>query len=121
MPASPGSAGRTVLPLACTLTPADVPDRMRRWQLLHERAEPSVEVRPGRLEIRYVAAPDVLDELVELAAAERTCCGFVSWGVTEVDGRPTLQVTAPPDRPEAVLPVAAMFGVEQTPQAPPPR
>ena len=50
------------------------------------------------------------EELAELAAAEQECCSFVTWSVTVEDGAPTLHVDAPQDRPDAVAPVAAMFG-----------
>ena len=123
----PGHGGGSVatardLPIACTLTPSDVPGRLRRWQRLHERAAPSAELSAGRLEIRYRAADGVLDELRALVDAERSCCAFVTWDVTDTDGRPTVRVSAPAGRPEAVLGVAAMFGVDEQPrQAPPAR
>ncbi|MGY1803651.1 hypothetical protein ACI78T_10250 [Blastococcus sp. SYSU D00922] len=97
--------------MACTLTPVDAPDRLGRWQRLHDLAGPSAELRHGRLEVTYQPVAGVADELRELAAAEQTCCGFVDWSVTEVRGRPTLRVVAPEDRPDAVLAIAAMFGL----------
>ena len=107
------------MPIACTMTPSDASDRLHRWQRLHDRAAPSAELSAGRLEIRYRAADGVLEELRALADAERSCCSFVAWDVIDTDGRPTLRVSAPAGRPEAVLGVAAMFGVdEQPPQAP---
>jgi hypothetical protein len=108
--------------VACTLTPSEAPARVRRWQLLHERAAPLADLRPGRLEIRYPPADGVLAELHDLVDAERACCSFVTWDVTTVEGRPTVRVTAPADRPESVVAVAAMFGVDegagQAPAAP---
>ncbi|SNS95256.1 hypothetical protein SAMN06893096_11184 [Geodermatophilus pulveris] len=50
------------------------------------------------------------EELADLAAAEQTCCSFVAWSVTEVQGHPILRVTAPAGATEAVTPIAALFG-----------
>ena len=74
----PEPTGRTALPVACALTPSEAPLRVRRWQLLHERAAPRAELRPGRLEIRYLSAMGVLAELHDLVEAERACCSFVA-------------------------------------------
>ena len=109
MSQAPDAAGRPGLPVSCTLGPVDGPDRLRRWQRLHERAAPEVQLRPGTLEVRYADGPGIAEELAELVAAERDCCAFVTWSTTRVDGRPTLRVTAPDGRPEAVDPVAAVF------------
>ena len=115
----PRPTGRTSLPVACTLTPPEAPARVRRWQRLQERAAPQTDLQPGRLEIRYLPADGVLAELRDLVDAERECCSFVTWEVGTVDGRPTVRVTAPGAGPEAVLAVAAMFGVGDGPgQAP---
>ncbi|WNV77022.1 hypothetical protein [Geodermatophilus sp. DSM 44513] len=57
----------------------------------------------------YEPCPGVRQELADLAAAEQTCCPFVTWTVTEVQGRPVLRVTAPAGAPEVVTPIAAVF------------
>lgn len=103
-------AVRSPLPLACTLGPADGPARLRRWQQLRDVAAPVASVAGGRLEVVYEPGPGVLPELIELAAAEQTCCSFVTWSVAEVEGCPVLTVTAPDGAPEAVAPIAALFG-----------
>jgi MerR family copper efflux transcriptional regulator len=106
-------------PPACTLGPADGPDRLRRWRRLHERAAAGVRLRGGLLEVRYRPGPGVQGELADLAAAERECCPFVGWQVTVVDGRPVLRVTAPPGEPGAVAPIAALFAALGPPASPP--
>jgi hypothetical protein len=64
-----------------------------------------------RLEVRCAPRPGVAEELEALARAEAECCAFVDWSVTEVDGDPTLVVSAYPSRPEDVASIAALFGV----------
>ncbi len=102
------------LPLACTLGPEDGRSRLMRWQRLHEAAAPVAHLVGGRLEVRYQPGAGVRVELAELAAAEQTCCSFVTWSVSEVQGNPVLHVVAPADTPEAVTPIAALFGLSST-------
>jgi hypothetical protein len=97
------------LPLACTLDAADGADRSRRWRQLTAEAAPVARRTGGRLEVRYQPGPGVLDELRALAAAESECCPFVAWAVTEQAGQPTLVVSAPPDAPGNIEPIAALF------------
>jgi hypothetical protein len=83
---------------------------MRRWQALAERGRASARRSGPRLEVRYQPEPGVREELEALVAAERQCCGFVAWEVSEDGGDPVLQVTAAPTAPEDLAPVAALFG-----------
>jgi hypothetical protein len=103
-------AGRSDLPLACTLGPADGAERLRRWQQLAAAAAPVARLAGHQLEVRYQPAPGVLDELRSLARAEAECCSFVSWAVTEQAGSPTLVVAAEPGAPERIMPIAELFG-----------
>ena len=100
---------RTSLPLACTLVPQDGHARLRRCQALHRSAHPVSSVRDGVLEVRYPGHPGVLDEVRALATAERTCCAFVGWTVTQVGADVLVTVHAPAGTPEAVDPIAALF------------
>jgi len=102
---------RTPLPVACTLGPEDGETRLRRWQQLNQRAAPVSTLHGHQLEVRYRAEPGVAEELAALAAAEQSCCSFVTWSVAVIEDQPVLRVTAPPEAPEAVEPIAAMFGV----------
>ncbi|MDQ2852204.1 MAG: hypothetical protein M3Y49_16030 [Actinomycetota bacterium] len=97
------------LPVACTLQANDGPARLRRWQRLHQIADPTVQLIDGQLEVRYQSGPDVLAELRDLVDEERVCCASVSWVVSEESGHPILRVTAPSGTPRAVEPIAAMF------------
>ncbi len=103
------------VPVACTLGPDDGRARLRRWQRLNESSTPSARIVAGTLQVRYQPGPGVLEELTDLAAAEQTCCSFVSWSVISSDGQPVLQVSAPAEAPDAVAPIAAMFGAAQAP------
>ncbi len=109
---SPGDAAPAEPPLACTLGPDDGPARMRRWQALAEKGHPRARRSGHRLEVRYQPEPGVFDELEALAAAERQCCGFVAWEVSQDGHHPVLHVSAKPSAPDEVAPIAALFGVD---------
>jgi len=82
-----------------------------RWQQLHNLAAPVAHLDEGRLEVVYQPDAGVHDELSELAAAEQACCSFVRWTVSVAGDCPVLHVTAPVGTPDAVAPIAALFGV----------
>lgn len=104
------AAAKSELPLACTLDQEDGPARMLRWRALAERAGPVARRSGHRLEVRYEPEPGVLEELSALAAAERECCGFVTWEVGRDGAHLVLRVTADPNAPDDVAPIAALFG-----------
>jgi hypothetical protein len=84
---------------------------MLRWRRLHDRAAPDARLAGRRLEVRYQPDAGVEQELAELAAAESACCAFVAWSVTSTNGKFTLQVSAPAGAPDALTPIAALFGL----------
>jgi hypothetical protein len=104
----------SALPLACTLGLEDGRDRLLRWKRLRAAAAPVAHFDGRRLEVRYQPGVGVDAELAELAAAEQSCCSFATWKVSEVEGHPVLQVVSPEDAPNAVAPIAALFGVSST-------
>jgi len=106
------TGSRAEMPLACTLSAQDGSARMRRWQALAEKGRPSARRSGHRLEVRYRPEPGVREELEALAAAERECCSFVAWNVSEDGRHPVLVVAADPSAPEDVAPIAAMFGAD---------
>jgi MerR family transcriptional regulator, copper efflux regulator len=92
-------------PLACSLEPAGIPDRLAAWQALL-----STVVRRERLDdclrMTLPASADV-GELAHLARAEHECCPFLTFTMTFDERGTGLEVRAP----EAALDdVATMFG-----------
>jgi hypothetical protein len=83
---------------------------LRRWQLLARRASPPVEpFRNGVYEVHWPAEPGVRDELDELVAAERDCCGFASWNVARQGDEIVLRVSSSGGRVDEVAALAAIF------------
>jgi hypothetical protein len=70
-----------------------------------------IALRDGpKLKALYEPGPGVREELEALAAAEAECCSFVSWSATQDGAAPVMLVAADPDTPDAVTPIAALFG-----------
>jgi len=92
-PATPVS-GDDSPPIACTLPPRVVPERLAEWQAVLARARTRTIREDGALRVdlpRDVA----LDELARLVAAEQACCAFFAFTIT-VDARGVgLEVRAP--------------------------
>jgi hypothetical protein len=93
-------------PIACTLAPADVPDRLADWQAVLARAGRRTLGADGMLRIE-LADGVALDELTRLVVAEQGCCAFFAFAIT-IDGRGVgLEVRAPDGATELVT---SLFG-----------
>jgi hypothetical protein len=83
------------LPLiACSLSPAELPERQARWRALMERALEDRAPAPEGLRLAFRADPGVEDELRALAELERECCGFAAFAVQAAGDRVVLEVTS---------------------------
>jgi hypothetical protein len=83
---------------------------MRRWEALSEKGHPDARRRGHVLEVRYEPKRGVGEELDALIAAERQCCSFVAWEVSQDEDHVVLRVTADPGAPDDVASIAALFG-----------
>jgi hypothetical protein len=98
------------LPVSCVLSAGDGAQRMQRWEALSVEGRPSARRCGHQLVVAYRAEPGVRDELEALAAAERECCSFVAWDVSQEADRVVLRVAADPGSPDDVAGIAALFG-----------
>jgi DNA-binding transcriptional MerR regulator len=109
--ASPPGSVLTIAPpsfesdIACTLSHAEMGDRISQWQAVLAHVDECAAVDGG---IRLTLARDVdLGEVSRLARAELSCCSFFSFSIT-IDGRgAALEVRAPEAAKELL---AAVFG-----------
>jgi hypothetical protein len=92
-----------LLPIACTLSAADLVDRGFAWQKLLGSGLVKRDRVPGG--IRLTAARGAAASLIELIDLERECCAWIDF---DVEG-PVVTLTADADG-EAVL--ASMFEIE---------
>lgn len=108
------------LPIACSLDLHDRRARLRRWQHLGQTAQLAARRCPASLEIDYQDQPETLAELVDLLAAERRCCPFLTWTLTQHDvtttsPTPLLTLRISPTHPETAGELdnlAELFGVQ---------
>lgn len=87
-------------PVACTLEPGSVPDRLAEWRAILDSAPARTRTEDGALRVEL--SPDVdVGELAQLVAAEQQCCAFFSFAITVDQQGVALEVRAP-DGAEAV-------------------
>jgi hypothetical protein len=82
------------VPIACSLTDADLAVRRDRWLELARREGVQVASTGNGLRLAFPAAPGVEGELRQLAELERDCCAFADWSVRSGSGEVVLDVTA---------------------------
>jgi DNA-binding transcriptional MerR regulator len=93
-------------PIACTLEPRAMPDRVAAWQAALGAARARTRTPDGRLRIEFDGRV-LFTDLAELVAAEQECCPFFSFELTFDSRGIALEVQAP----EAASPIVdAMFG-----------
>jgi DNA-binding transcriptional MerR regulator len=102
----PGTT-RDAPPIACTLAPDRMSDRMVEWQELLAQAIGREPIDGGG-RVRFPAGADRAAEVARLAAAERDCCAFFDFTIAMNHTGTVLEVRAPADA--AVL-IDAVFGV----------
>ena len=78
------------VPVACTLAPSARPDRLEAWRSLRPDLRGS-RLDGGRLEADF--APRAAADLLRLVEAERSCCAWATWAVTDS----TLSIEGPED------------------------
>ena len=93
------------LPIACTLTADELPERLGEMRAIGRDAL----IAAGERGLRFRADPGVRERLEALAAAEAECCAFMTLAVTEENGELVLSIDAPPDAEPVVHELVAAF------------
>ena len=87
-------SGMDELPIACTLTPDAMADRVAWLRRLGAASLLAGERRGDLLELRFDAAAE--DEVRRWVSAEQRCCAFLSFGAERRRDGFRLRVGAPP-------------------------
>ncbi len=95
----------TALPVACSLSAGDLAERERDMRALFADALTGSD-RDGPLRLVLRFREDARDRVEQLAAAERRCCAFLTFRVSES----ALEIEAPPDAGESLDGFAALAG-----------
>ena len=96
-------------PVACSLEPRRLADRLGEWRALADSALLSRTEAEGRVIAEFERRDDVRRRLGSLIAAERECCGFLEFAVRETEDVIRLEVAGPPGA-ERVLELASTSG-----------
>jgi hypothetical protein len=97
------------LPIACTLTPDAMTDRLAFIEKLRTDALIAREATSTGARVRLRDAGDVERRTRQLIAAESSCCSFLSFSLDRVDGELVLEI----DGPEEARPVIDLFFVPE--------
>ena len=87
----------TEIPIACTLTPAEMRDRATSIDALLRDALLGQREIAGGLRTTFRDTPDVERRVRELVAAESRCCAFLSFAVGREDDALCLDITGGPE------------------------
>jgi len=71
----------TRVPIACTLTAAQVDDRVGEWRELLARGTDERRLEGTVARFRLRPGDDILVTAVDLAQREKACCGFFSFSL----------------------------------------
>jgi DNA-binding transcriptional MerR regulator len=83
-------------PIACTLDPDAMPDRVADWRSMLTHARDRAPLADGGVRLQ-LAASVPLAALAELVAAEQQCCSFLSFAITVDERGIALEVRGPDD------------------------
>ncbi|MCH7586096.1 MAG: hypothetical protein IH941_13225 [Acidobacteria bacterium] len=93
-------------PVACSLTTKDAARQGLEWADLQHRALTATRIDGGAA---MTFDAELADRVEDLAARERSCCGFLSITTLRSDDEVRLEITA--DNPAARPLIEAMTGV----------
>jgi MerR family copper efflux transcriptional regulator len=93
-------------PIACTLEPDAVPDRLEAWRATLENAVSRTAAADGALRIEFGDTTH-LAEMARLVEAEQRCCAFLSFAIVIDSAGLALEVRAPASAADVV---SAIFG-----------
>lgn len=80
------------IPIACTLTAADLVDRQHAWLKVGTYGQSATEV-PGGLAFTFRAVAGVDESLRELVRLEAHCCAWMTFALEPTADKLTLTVT----------------------------
>ena len=87
----------TDLPIACTLTPDAMTNRLAFIDALSADALLARETTQTGLRVRLRDTPEIEQRVRELIAAESSCCAFLAFELKHAEGELLLEVTGPAD------------------------
>jgi hypothetical protein len=90
------------IPIACSLSPDQMRDRLAIIDALVSDALLEQQQIEGGVRTRFRDAPGVARRIRELVAAEASCCAFLSFDVGRDDGALWVDITGAPEAGPAI-------------------
>ena len=87
----------TELPIACSLSRAELPARLAQIAALGRDALVDAQLGGTRATLRFAAGTGVRERVASVVAAEATCCAFLTMRVSDEPGAVVLDIAAPED------------------------
>jgi hypothetical protein len=92
----------TELPISCSLSATELPQRLAEMGDVGRAALLSVRTAGSHAELRFAGGAGVRDRVEAIRAAESQCCAFLDMAVTDEPDTVVLTIDAP-DGAEVVL------------------
>ena len=86
-----------LLPIACSLSAAQLPERLGQMSELGREALLDAGIAGARARLRFAARVGVRERLDAVVAAESECCAFLTMAVADEPGALVLTIDAPAD------------------------
>ena len=96
-------------PIACTLTAAEVPERMAQIAALGADALTSAQLTGAHAVLRFQNGAATRERLADIVAAEATCCAFLAMRLDDEDDAVVLTIDGPPETEPVLGDLVAAF------------
>lgn len=83
------------LPIACSLSATELPERLAEMAALGDAALVDARTKPRHAELRFAAGEAVRERVEAIVAAESSCCSFLTMGVSAESDMVVLTIDAP--------------------------
>ena len=97
-------------PIACTLTPAQLPARLAEIRAVGDAALRSTEASGSGAVLRFDADEHARARLAAIVAAESVCCAFLEFDLEDKPAETVLTIRAPNGGEEVVHQLVEAFG-----------
>jgi hypothetical protein len=107
----------TDLPIACSLSASEAPQRLEEMADLGRAALVDAHTESRRAQLRFAAGVGVRDRVLAVAAAESECCAFLTIHVTNQRDTVVLTIDAPEGAESVLAELVDAFRCQPEPPA----
>jgi hypothetical protein len=100
------------LPIACTLAPAEMPQRGEEIRALGRDGLEAVERGERHVTLRFLPGPAIRERVEGIVAAESRCCAFLDFEIAHEEDATAVTIVAPEGGEAAVHQLADLFAAD---------